>query len=271
MLQARCATMAPTAGLPGGLLQHSLACQQHTYGSLLVLPKLHCLISTSARSTWHRSTLPRCSVVCKQLGLPSNPVRNTTVGGAYYGQGSGGLPIYLHCTGTETSWEQCSTGGLGTRSCECPASVLCRVWPIAGSPGLFRTCRHRQQLVEPLDFARVSAPWFVLQDAPHVCQTRVFTHPLTRPLSCAAAGSHAEDVGVSCGARLDGGFSSRVLRFNPLLNTCPLPAHPACRYGCLCAVPSLQCPFFPYLPACCACPSPRLPGGLLLHLHLPLP
>ncbi|KAL4436061.1 hypothetical protein ABPG77_005509 [Micractinium sp. CCAP 211/92] len=57
------------------------------------------------------------SVVCKQLGLPSNPGRNTTVGGVYYGQGSGGLPIYLHCTGTETSWEQCSTGGLGTRSC----------------------------------------------------------------------------------------------------------------------------------------------------------
>ncbi|KAL4422483.1 hypothetical protein ABPG75_008680 [Micractinium tetrahymenae] len=56
-------------------------------------------------------------VVCSQLGLPPTRTPNATVGSAYYGQGSGGLPIYRHCTGKEASWEQCSTGGLGTRFC----------------------------------------------------------------------------------------------------------------------------------------------------------
>lgn len=77
-----------------------------------------------------------CRVVCKQLGLPPTRTPNVTVGGAYYGQGTGGLPIYLHCTGSEASWEQCSTGGLGTRSCECPVCPVGRYLP--GFLGLHR-------------------------------------------------------------------------------------------------------------------------------------
>ena len=40
-----------------------------------------------------------------------------SVGGAYFGEGSGPVLGYIYCGGTESNLAQCSRGGVGQRDC----------------------------------------------------------------------------------------------------------------------------------------------------------
>lgn len=93
--------------------------------------------------------------------------------------------------------------------------------------------------------------------------------PCWNALHCCAAGSHAEDVGISCGAPLDGGLGCCMLcpapvpttyQSNPVNHTAACaPDAPACLPACAAGGP----PAHGHAPAFMACPACDAPAAMV--------